>query len=74
MSAHLILDMVEHINNVQVVEIIRVGDHLQKHGYDCCHPDSSEPVKGVFKCYDCGLVAETTPKEWMEGSTNTLFL
>lgn len=63
-SVELAIDMAEHSFDLEVLEIIRLGDHVLKHGYDCCHPDCSPPSSSVFKCSDCGLVAETKARVW----------
>lgn len=67
-SVQLVIDIAEHSFNLEVKEVIRLGDHVLKHGYDCCHPNSDgpEPSSTVFKCADCGFVAETLPKVWDE--------
>jgi hypothetical protein len=66
LAIEVVIDMAEHSFDLEVVELIRLGDHVLKHGYDCCHPDTSEPTTSVFKCADCGTVAETVPREWDE--------
>jgi hypothetical protein len=64
-ATEMVLDMVEHAFNLEVVEIIRLGDHVLQHGYECCH-DVVPPTNSIFKCADCGIVAETIPHEWNE--------
>lgn len=66
MAASSVLDMVEHVCTVQVLEIIRMGDHVLKHAYDCCHDAATLSSGSVFKCADCGVVAETVAHQWNE--------
>jgi len=70
-ASDMVIDMAEHSFDLQVIEVIRLGDHVLVHGYDCCHSDASLPVMGVFKCYDCGLVAETVTHEWKDSDDLT---
>jgi hypothetical protein len=64
-AIEMVLDMAEHSFELEIVEILNLGDHVLVHGYDCCH-DIDPPASDTFRCADCGLVAKTKPHVWDE--------